>query len=127
MRIPLFPLANLVLFPNVMLPLHIFEQRYKQMINECVTTNEPFGLVQLQGAEETETTIAHVGVSARVVQVEPLEEGRMNILCAGESRFRIVHFAGNVPYWSASVEFFEDLDEPVDELKAAYNDVADLY
>jgi len=127
MRIPLFPLPNLVLFPNVMLPLHIFEERYKQMINTCVDKAEPFGLVQLLGSEESEESIAVVGVSARVVQVESLEEGRMNILCAGESRFRILRFHGSVPYWSASVEFFDDVEEPAAELTAVHDEVAELY
>src|ERR1044071_7765441 len=98
MQIPLFPLPNLVLFPDVMLPLYIFEPRYRQMINECVANSEAFGIVQLLASEETEETIARVGVSARVIQVERLEEGRMNILCAGEARFRILHFEGKVPY-----------------------------
>src|SRR6185295_12077461 len=102
MEIPLFPLPNLVLFPQVAVPLHIFEERYKLMINRCIDQEAVFGLVLLhEDAEhESESTIHRVGVTARVVQVERLEDGRMNILCAGESRFRILEFTARNPYWT---------------------------
>src|SRR5215471_15417530 len=105
MDIPLFPLPNLVLFPNIVVPLHIFEERYKSMINSCVERDEPFGLVLLRsGAEdESEESIHRVGVTARVVEVERLDQGRMNILCEGESRFRIVRFTQQTPFWKGSV------------------------
>jgi len=127
MEIPLFPLPNLVLFPNIVVPLHIFEDRYKTMINHCVDHSEVFGLVLLRSGaeEENEQTIHRVGLSARIVEVERLEEGRMNILCEGESRFRIHRFTQQVPYWKGTVEFFED-----QELRAAeslYEQVAELY
>ena len=94
MEIPLFPLPNLVLFPHIVVPLHIFEERYKTMINACLDSSEVFGLVLLRtGAdEESEETIHRVGVTARIVEVERLDEGRMNILCEGEQRFRIYRF-----------------------------------
>src|SRR5437868_9748734 len=94
MEIALFPLPNLVLFPNIVVPLHIFEDRYKTMINSCVDNGDLFGLVLLRSGaeEENEQTIHRVGVSARIVEVERLEQGRMNILCEGESRFRIHRF-----------------------------------
>src|SRR3954451_19805994 len=127
MEIPLFPLPNLVLFPNIVVPLHIFEDRYKTMINSCVDNGEVFGLVLLRSGaeEENEQTIHRVGVSARIVEVERLDQGRMNILCEGESRFRIHRFTQQVPFWKGSVEFFED-----QELRAAeslYEQVAELY
>ena len=56
-EIPLFPLPNVVLFPSVMLPLHIFEERYKTMINVCINDDAPFGIVLLKGEEETASTI----------------------------------------------------------------------
>src|SRR2546423_11671367 len=129
MEIPLFPLPNLVLFPNIILPLHIFEERYKQMINGCIDGREPFGVILLrEGAqEETEQTIHRVGVAARVIEVERLDGGRMNILCQGESRFRIVRFAGSAPYWKGTVDFFED--EPADDdlIQPLRDEVAALY
>ena len=100
MEIPLFPLPNLVLFPQVAVPLHIFEERYKLMINRCIDQADVFGLVLLneEAEQENEENILRVGVTARVVQVDRLDEGRLNILCAGESRFRILEFTGSAPY-----------------------------
>jgi Lon protease-like protein len=127
MEIPLFPLPNLVLFPNLVIPLHIFEERYKLMINACADRDEPFGLVLLRSGaeEETEETIHRVGVSARVVEVERLDEGRMNILCEGESRFRIHRFTQSAPFWKGAVEFFDDDEHHSTE--SLYEQVADLY
>jgi len=127
MDIPLFPLPNLVLFPNIVLPLHIFEDRYKMMINACIEQDELFGLVLLRkGAEEeSEQTIHRVGVSARVVEVERLDGGRMNILCEGESRFRIHRFTQQLPFWKGTVAFFDDDD--VRSTPSLYDQVAELY
>src|SRR5438876_1206811 len=110
MEIPLFPLPNLVLFPHIVVPLHIFEERYKLMINDCIDRSEVFGLVLLRsGAEqESEETIHRVGVTARIVEVERLDEGRLNILCQGENRFRIHRFLQQTPFWKGAVDFFED-------------------
>src|SRR5688572_17906499 len=129
MEIPLFPLPNLVLFPQVAVPLHIFEERYKLLINQCIEKSEVFGLVLLQESaeREDEDTIHRVGVTARVVQVERLPDGRMNILSAGESRFRILEFTGRTPYWTAIVEQFDDEEESGDTLEQADEDVRGLY
>jgi ATP-dependent Lon protease len=133
MEIPLFPLPDLVLFPQVAVPLHIFEERYKLMINRCIDQEAVFGLVLLQRdaedapQQESESTIHRVGVTARVVQVERIEDGRMNILCTGESRFRIEEFTASTPYWTGIVEFFEDDPEPEAALTEAYDEVARLY
>src|SRR5581483_7919118 len=107
MEIPLFPLPNLVLFSGIVVPLHIFEERYKLMINGCIDRGEVFGLVLLRAGaqEESERTIHRVGVAARVVEVERLGEGRMNILCEGESRFRIHRMTQQQPFWKGVVEF----------------------
>ena len=127
MEIPLFPLPNLVLFPNIVVPLHIFEDRYKLMVNGCIDSGDVFGLVLLRAGaqEENERTIHRVGVAARVVEVERLDEGRMNILCEGESRFRIHRFTQQTPFWKGVVEFFED--EQVRATESLYDQVAELY
>src|SRR5262249_35587603 len=127
MEIPLFPLPNLVLFPHIVVPLHIFEERYKLMINGCIDRTEAFGLVLLRGGaeEESEETIHRVGVTARVVEVERLDEGRMNILCEGESRFRIHRFIQQKPFWKGAVDLFEDTENEAPE--SLYEQVADLY
>jgi Lon protease-like protein len=108
-QIPLFPLPNLVVFPNVILPLHIFEERYKEMINTCIDNSSVFGLVLLrEGTEESEQTIHRAGTTARVIDVQRLADGRMNIICRGADRFRILHFGAQLPYWTGTVEVFED-------------------
>ena len=131
MEIPLFPLPNLVLCPQVAVPLHIFEDRYKLMINRCIDQADVFGLVLLneEADQENEDNILRVGVTARVVQVDRLDEGRLNILCAGESRFRILEFTGNAPYWTADVEFFDDDPEGAESegVHEAYHTVSTLY
>jgi ATP-dependent Lon protease len=127
MEIPLFPLPNLVLFPNIIIPLHIFEERYKLMINGCIERDEVFGLVLLHNgaSDEREDTIHRVGVTVRIVEVERLDEGRMNILCEGESRFRIYRFTQKVPFWKGAVDFFEDNEhQPAESL---YEQVVELY
>jgi len=127
MEIPLFPLPNLVLFPHIVVPLHIFEERYKLMINGCIDSDEVFGLVLLRaGAEdESEETIHRVGVTARIVEVERLDEGRMNILCEGERRFRIYRFMHQEPFWKGAVDFVEDDERNATE--ALYEQVAEIY
>ena len=128
MEIALFPLPNLVLFPNILVPLHIFEERYKLMVTGCIDRDEAFGLVLLRSGaeEETEDAIHRVGVAARITEVERLEDGRMNIMCEGESRFRIYRFTQQTPFWKGSVQSFDEdpLHQPVDSF---YEQVSDLY
>jgi len=128
MEIPLFPLPNLVLFPRVLVPLHIFEERYKLMINTCIERDDVFGVVLLRSGAETESedTIHRVGVTARIVQIERLENGRMNILTEGEDRFRIRRFTGQEPYWKGLVDFFED-NESHPSIEAMQEEVSELY
>jgi len=128
MEIALFPLPNLILFPNIVVPLHIFEERYKLMINGCIDRKEVFGLVLLRSGaeEESEDTIHRVGVSTRITEVERLDDGRMNILCEGETRFRIYRFTQQTPFWKGSVQLFEE--DPVHQsVESLYKRVADLY
>jgi Lon protease-like protein len=94
MNIPLFPL-NVVLFPGMMLPLHIFEERYKMMINECLTKGDPFGVVLSKRQQPVLTgTLYHeeiyeVGTTARITAIEHLKDGRMNLIAVGQERFII--------------------------------------
>jgi len=128
MEIPLFPLP-LVLFPQVVLPLHIFEERYRLMINRCIEESATFGIVLIPpgSSTESESTIRRVGVTARVIQFDRIEDGRINIMAAGETRFRILEFTASKPYWTANVEFFEDDREDDEELQESYNNVVHLY
>jgi Lon protease-like protein len=93
--IPIFPL-NVVLFPGMMLPLHIFEERYKSMARECLNTGEPFGVVLAKTKDALETDggnhfddIHHVGTTAHITAVEHLDNGRMNVITVGQDRFII--------------------------------------
>lgn len=96
-NIPLFPL-NVVLFPGMMLPLHIFEERYKTMIRACLAGNQPFGVVLARNKqpESTETTdiylgdLYDVGTTAQITAVENMQDGRMNLITVGQDRF-IIH------------------------------------
>ena len=88
--IPLFPL-NVVLFPGGFLPLHIFEERYKLMIQRCLDDESEFGVVLIKsGLEVGGNAEPHaVGTAARIVNVKKEEDGRMNIMVTGRERFRI--------------------------------------
>jgi Lon protease-like protein len=103
--IPLFPLRT-VLFPGQLLPLHIFEMRYRQMINDCIEHETPFGVVLIRkGREVGETAEPYsVGTLARIRRVEREEDGRMHIYCIGEERFRIESLVQEQPYLVARIE-----------------------
>jgi Lon protease-like protein len=102
-RIPLFPLG-LVLLPDMPLPLHIFEERYKLMISECLAANRTFGIVFFDGR-----SIRSVGCMARIYRVlHRYDDGRMDILTRGEQRFFIQEFIEEKPFMEAQVVFFDD-------------------
>ena len=105
----LFPL-NTVLLPGVKLPLRIFEERYKLMINECLDTDSPFGVLLIrEGREVGEPAVPyHVGTTARITEVEKLEEGRLNLATIGERRFRIVETVQEKPYLKARVSYIPE-------------------
>lgn len=105
-QLRLFPL-NTVLFPRMPLPLHIFEGRYRLMIDECMTDNEPFGIVLIRRGAEALGPLPEphrVGCTAHIAQAEPLEDGRLNILVVGQERFRIRSLDDSKPYLSGTVE-----------------------
>ena len=95
-------------FQDELLPLHIFELRYRQMIGECIQHGQAFGVVLIQsGVEVGEAAEPHdVGTTAHIVQVESEADGRMNILCVGKSRFRIARLWQDKPYLSGQVELW---------------------
>ncbi len=105
MELPLFPL-NSVLFPGASLPLHIFEERYKQMINKCLETRSPFGVLLIRSGSEVGAPAEpfQVGTTADIVHVQRLQEGRLNLVCVGGQRFRVVRTVGDQPYVTAEVE-----------------------
>src|SRR5580658_2096192 len=102
-RIPLFPL-DIVLFPGQAVPLHIFEPRYRQMTRHCLDEQSPFGIVCASGA-----TLAQTGCSAMIVKIlKEYEDGRSDILTAGQNAFLLVRTHDEKPYPEADVEYLEE-------------------
>ena len=115
--LPLFPL-NVVLFPGMTLPLHIFEERYKAMIGDCIDREQPFGIVLIkEGREAGEPARPFsIGTTARIGRVERLAEGRMNILTTGERRFETTEISQQRPHLIGQVRY---LEEPEGEIPSA--------
>lgn len=115
-EIPLFPL-NVVLMPGTPLPLHIFEERYKQMVNECLESGEEFGMVLSDEAGTRE-----VGCTASISElVERYDDGRLVILVEGSQRFKLNNIlSGNTagkPYYVGEIEYLQD-DDTTEDLSA---------
>ena len=109
--LPLFPL-NLVLFPGMDLPLHIFEERYKDMIQECLHNDSPFGVVLIKeglevgGPAEPE----RIGTSTRILRSEVLDQGRLNIMTKGDRRFEIEEITQRVPHVVGRVRYLVEIE-----------------
>lgn len=105
-ELPLFPL-NTVLFPGMPMRLHIFEDRYRLMMKRVIETNQTFGVNLIKSGSEAYGPVAvpyEVGCTARVVQVEPLEDGRLNLTVVGDERFHVLRMGTSEPYLMAFVE-----------------------
>jgi hypothetical protein len=104
-ELPLFPL-NTVLFPGMVLPLHIFEDRYKLMIQRCLDEERPFGVVLIEeGLEVGGEAVPHqVGTTAVIAGVNKLEDGRINIATVGSERFRLHGVRHDLPYLVGTAE-----------------------
>jgi Lon protease-like protein len=87
-RLAIFPLGGAVLFPRMHLPLHIFEPRYRAMISEAMARDQRIGMIQPSGPGEP-APLYTIGCMGRIAEIEALEDGRFNIILAGENRFRI--------------------------------------
>jgi Lon protease-like protein len=104
--LPLFPLG-LVLLPQELVPLHIFEDRYKTMIGECLEEEREFGILWL-----ADDGLKEVGCSARIARViERFDDGRLNILVEGAEPFRLLRKIEDLPYPAGDVELLGDADE----------------
>jgi Lon protease-like protein len=104
--LPLFPL-DVVLFPGMVLPLHIFEQRYRRMVRDCLRNGQPFGLVwSEQEPLDVSGTSRLVGTTARITESEPLPDGRLNITTVGGERFQVHSLTHAEPYLMGHVEPF---------------------
>src|SRR3712207_3404751 len=107
--LPLFPL-RVVLFPGMRLPLHIFEDRYKLMIGTCMVTDRTFGVALIRSGSEVggPAEVHPIGTTARIVEVERLPEGRLNLVAVGVDRFEIVERYADQPYASGLVRLLPD-------------------
>jgi len=128
LNLPLFPL-NTVLFPGGSLPLHIFEERYKLMIGECIEQQAEFGVVLIKsGREVGGPAEPHpVGTTARISRVRHMDDGRINLVALGRERFRIQELTQSQPYLRADVEFLEESDMDTPRSLAAAQEVSALY
>jgi Lon protease-like protein len=118
--IPIFPLPNVVLFPGVFLPLHIFEARYRAMVRDALGGDRIIGMVLLrpgwQNEYEGRPPVYPVGCAGLITHAVPLDDGRYNIVLHGLSKFRIVGEEGDRAYRVARIEpLAETLDEAARE------------
>jgi Lon protease-like protein len=95
--LPLFPLDT-VLFPGVVLPLHIFEERYKLMVNRCLDEERPFGVLLAGEGGDPRGTPYRVGTTTTIARVSRLDDGRMNLVTIGGERFRLLDIRHDAPY-----------------------------
>ena len=107
---PLFPLPDVVLFPRDVLPLHIFESRYRMMLQSVLEDDRRFGVVRWDPQTQS---MASVGCCAEVLQHQTADDGRSNIVTLGQQRFRVLDVVRETPYRTAMVSWIED--EPVDD------------
>lgn len=104
------------------LPLHIFESRYKKMIKICLEEDKQFGVVLIRQGSEALGPLPEpypIGCTARILDVHPLDEGRMNLTTVGEHRFQIQSISEELPYLVSQVELFPFEEDDPEELKTA--------
>lgn len=114
LRLPLFPLAGAILFPRSQLPLHIFEERYRDMIRDVMGGRAQIGMIQPSEPGDNPSLYA-VGCVGELVGIEELDDGRFNIVLQGSDRFRLVAEAGaTTAYRQADVDpqAFDDSEPP---------------
>jgi len=128
--LPIFPLPNLVFFPETRLPLHIFEPRYRQMVADAVESENRFGIVLLRPGWEADyfgaPSVYAYGTIGTIEQALPLEDGRYNIIVRGDVRFRIVGEVPSEPYRIARVVAEPQLTRRTEESYAQREWLADL-
>jgi Lon protease-like protein len=111
---PLFPLG-IVALPTELIPLHIFEERYKTMIGRCLEEPSEFGIVWM-----AEDGLRPIGCACEIAEVlERMDDGRLNLVARGTRPFRIEARQEELPYPAGTVEFLADRDDPVEEAVAA--------
>lgn len=128
-ELPLFPLPDVVLFPGRPLPLHIFEFRYRMMMNTILETDRRFGVLMF---DPVKGEIAPVGCCAEISQFQRLPDDRIKMLTLGQQRFRVLNWVREKPYRVGLVEWIEDETPDTDlrplaqDVEALLNDVVKL-
>jgi len=130
-ELPLFPLPEVVLFPQEVLPLHIFESRYRIMLKSVLETDSMFGVIKW---DQNTKSMANVGCCAQIIKHQTAEDGRSNIITLGQQRFQILEIVRSTPYCSAMVSWindenvdnFQKLDALKDSVTEALSDVVKL-
>lgn len=128
-ELPLFPLA-VVLFPGVPLPLHIFEPRYRQMLDDIRASNNLFGLSYFDAStsEQEFPPVGSIGCVAKVTDAQAMPDGRWNILTIGVIRYRIEEYLDRGdPYLVARVSYFEDEDHDSEAVRDSSRGVAETF
>jgi uncharacterized protein len=125
--LPLFPLPNVVLFPQMALPLHVFEPRYRKLVADVRESHKTIGMMLLRAGWEADyhgrPAVFPIGCAGVVQQVEELPEGRFNILLKGLTRFRLGEEHAGEPYRLARVDRLQDPLGDLASLEAARRDV----
>jgi len=128
--LPLFPLPDVVFFPNTRLPLHVFEPRYRQMITDALESDNRFGIVLLRPGWQSDyygaPPVHRLGTLGTIEQAVPLEDGKFNILVRGDARFRILDEVSRVPYRTARVVVRPETQREMQEAYAQREWLADL-
>ena len=119
-ELAIFPLPNVVVFPHTMLPLHIFEPRYRQMVADALEGNRQIGMALLQpgweSRQDESPEVFDTGGMGLITQYEHLEEGRYNILLSGRHRYRIMEFIRETPYRVARVRLLDEVKPSSQEM-----------
>lgn len=121
-ELPLFPLPEVVLFPTRPLPLHVFEFRYRIMMNTILESDRRFGVLMVNPINGA---IANVGCCAEIIHYQRLEDGRMEILTLGQQRFRVLEYVREKPYRVGLVEWMEE-NPPALDLRPLAGEVEQL-
>ena len=130
-ELPLFPLPEVVLFPQEYLPLHIFETRYRAMLQSVLKSDSRFGVVRWDPIAKK---MADVGCCAEIIKHQTSQDGRSNIVTIGQQRFRILEIISETPFINALVSWVDDeqisdqtkLLELKDSVAIALKDVVSL-
>jgi ATP-dependent Lon protease len=130
-ELPLFPLPDVVLFPQEVLPLHIFEPRYRMLLRTALAEDRRFGVIRW---DPQAGRMAHVGCCAEIIHCQTQDDDRSNIVTMGQQRFRVLDVVREAPFRVALVSWIEDenadshsaLEDLASQVSEALRDVVEL-